>query len=79
MITRNNIKLKIGDNIKIISGKYKSKNGYIIKVLINKNQVIIKNLNRKIKNKKSSLKNELGKQQHNEFPINSSNVKIVKN
>ena len=76
---KNTIKLKIGDNIKIISGKDKNKISYITKIIVNKNQVIIKNLNKKIKSKKFSSKDELGKKQYNEFPINSSNVKIIKN
>ena len=79
MKTKSNNRLRIGGNIKVISGKYKNKIGFISQIFSNKNQVIVKNLNNKIINKKPSLKGALGEKQKNEFPIHCSNIKAIKN
>ena len=79
MKIKGNNRLKIGDSVRVISGKYINKIGLIYQILASKRQVIIKDLNKKVQNKKPSLKCQLGEKHYNEFPIHCSNVKIIKN
>ena len=47
MSTTNNLQIKKGDTIKVISGRDKGKIGEIIQILRTTNQVIVKNVNMK--------------------------------
>ena len=69
-------KIKKGDVVKVISGKYKNKEGEVLKVLYKNNTVIVKSLNLKKKTFKKT-ENEEGKIIDIESPIHLSNVKIV--
>lgn len=68
--------VKNGDQVQIISGKYKGQIGKIIKTLPKTSQVIIKNLNLKTKHIRPHQKEESGKIIHCETPIHSSNVML---
>jgi len=71
--------IKIGDNVKIISGFHKEKKGEVIK-LINKNgKIVVKGINLKTKHIKPNKQNEVGEIKQIESPIHHSNVKILKN
>ncbi len=70
--------LKIGDKIRIISGKEKGQIGLISLIIIKKQKVIIKGLNMKKKHKKSKYLNEKTKQIIKiEAPIHISNVTLI--
>lgn len=69
------IKLKIGDRIEVISGKYKGKKGIIKKILLSKYSLIIENLNLKTKNIKPKTTEEKGTQKKIESHIHISNIK----
>ncbi len=71
--------VKIGDNVKIISGFYKEKEGEVTKLLKNSGKIIVKGINLKTKHIKPSKKNEDGKIKQIEAQIHHSNVQIVKN
>lgn len=70
------VSLKKGDTVEILSGKYKGQKGEIIKVIINKNTLIVNNINLKIKHIKANKKEEQGQIKNIEAPIHRSNAKI---
>ncbi|MCP4330545.1 MAG: 50S ribosomal protein L24 [Alphaproteobacteria bacterium] len=75
---RKKIRLKIGDKVRIISGKEKGQIGLISLIIIKKQKVIIKGLNMKIKHKKSKHLNEKSGQIIKiEAPIHISNVVLI--
>jgi large subunit ribosomal protein L24 len=70
------IKIKKGDNVKIIAGDDKGKSGEVIKILPTKNKAIIKGCNIVKKTiKPDKDKNPDGGFIDKEMPINISNIK----
>ncbi len=71
-------RLKIGDKVRIISGKEKGQIGLISLIIIKKQKVIIKGLNMKIKHKKSKhLNKKSGQIIKIEAPIHISNIALI--
>nr|YP_010619905.1 Ribosomal protein L24 [Symphyocladia marchantioides]WAX03918.1 Ribosomal protein L24 [Symphyocladia marchantioides] len=70
-------KIKKGDDIKIISGKYKGKYGKVSSVLKKNNQVLIENINIKTKHIKPKQTDEKGYIKKIEQPIHYSNIKLA--
>nr|YP_010728937.1 ribosomal protein L24 [Lithothamnion corallioides]WEA77060.1 ribosomal protein L24 [Lithothamnion corallioides] len=68
--------IKTGDTIQIISGSHKGKISKILKVLPKTSQVIVENLNLKIKHSRPNQEDESGKIINFEAPIHSSNVML---
>ena len=54
-------KFKVGDKVKVISGKDKGKFGEIKVIYHKKNQILIEGINSKIKHIKPQQKNEVGR------------------
>jgi len=71
------IKFKVGDNVYILTGSYKGKQGKIKKILQKRNSLIVENINIKIKHYKAKNSNEKGQIMQIEAPINHSNVKNI--
>ena len=71
------MKIKKGDNIKIITGKDKGKKGKILKVLVQANKVIVEGANMSKKHQRPRKSNEKGSMKDIEMPIDASNVKKV--
>jgi large subunit ribosomal protein L24 len=72
-------RLKIGDQVKVITGSEKGKISTIKSVLRKKNQVVLENINVKIKHTKPVRSNEAGKIIQFEAPIDASNVMLCNN
>jgi len=72
-------KIKCGDNVSIISGKYKGDTGKVISIIKKKNKIIIENINIKTKHIKPKQTEEKGYIKKIEAPIDYSNVKLIKN
>nr|YP_010185349.1 ribosomal protein L24 [Ishige okamurae]QVJ99693.1 ribosomal protein L24 [Ishige okamurae]WAM63989.1 50S ribosomal protein L24 [Ishige okamurae] len=70
--------IKVGKEVKIISGKEKGKVGRVEKILRKTNQILIQGINIKTKNIKPKVKEEKGEVQRKEFPIHISNVSCCK-
>ena len=70
------INLKIGDQVKIISGFHKNENGEIIKINQKTRKVIVQGINFKFKHVKPNTENEIGEIKQFEAPIHHSNVKL---
>lgn len=79
-MTKKNKKIKMhvkkGDTIQIISGKHKGEIGEIIKILPTTSQVIIKNVNIKIKHVRPNQEEENGQIISLEGAIHSSKVML---
>lgn len=70
------MKLKTGDNVVIIAGKDKGKNGKIIKTLKNDNKVVVEGVNIVKKHVKPNGQ-DAGSIVEIEAPIHASNVMIL--
>ncbi|MBU1220585.1 50S ribosomal protein L24 [Myxococcota bacterium] len=70
-------RIKKGDLVKVITGKYKGKTGKVLRVLTKKEQVIVEGVNIVVKNKKATGENQKGTQTKTEAPIHISNVQPV--
>lgn len=68
-------KIKKGDNIIIITGKDKGKKGKIVRVLTEKNKVIVEGANMTKKHLRPKKSGEKGSIKDIEMPIHASNVK----
>ena len=71
------MKIKVGDNVRVITGSNKGKEGKVLKVLRNENRVLVDGVNVIKKHVKPSRTNETGGILEVEAPIHISNVKLV--
>lgn len=71
------MKVKVGDNVKILAGKDRGKTGRIIKTLKKDNKVVVEGINMVKKHVKPNRMNEVGSIIDMEAPIHVSNVKLV--
>jgi len=73
------MKVKVGDQVKIIAGKDKGKEGKIIKTFKLTNKVLVESANIVKKHSKPSNNNDKGGIFAIEAPLHVSNVKVIKN
>lgn len=71
------MKVKVGDNVKILAGKDRGKEGKIIKTLKKDNRVVVEGINMIKKHVKPNRMNEVGSIVEMEAPIHVSNVKLA--
>ena len=71
------MKIKVGDNVRVITGSNKGKEGKVLKVLRKENRVIIDGVNIVKKHVKPNRENETGGILEVEAPLHISNVKVV--
>lgn len=71
------MKLKVGDNVRVITGSNKGKEGKVLKVLRADNKVIVDGVNVVKKHVKPNATNETGGILEVEAPIHMSNVKVL--
>nr|YP_010945814.1 ribosomal protein L24 [Ulnaria ulna]WGN98804.1 ribosomal protein L24 [Ulnaria ulna] len=76
MIKQQKIHVRVGDNVKIISGFHKNEIGEVIRINKNTGKIIVKGVNFKFKHIKSRTENEVGEIKQFEAPIHHSNVKL---
>lgn len=74
----NKIHIRQGDNVKVISGKYKGQIGRIKRVIRTSNKVIVDGVNVRVKHIKSKTREQIGTIEKMEFPIHVSNVISLK-
>jgi len=70
-------KIKKGDNVVVITGSDKGKTGKVLRVLVDKNKVVVEGINRVWKHVKPSQRNPQGGRIQKDAPIQVSNVMIV--
>ncbi len=71
------MKVKVGDNVRILAGKDRGKEGKIIKTLKKDNRVVVEGINMIKKHVKPNRMNEVGSIVEMEAPIHVSNVKLA--
>ena len=71
------MKIKVGDNVRVITGSNKGKEGKVLKVLRNENRVLVDGVNIIKKHVKPNRTNETGGILEVEAPIHLSNVKVL--
>ena len=76
MPKQNKMHVRIGDNVTVISGFDKNKNGEVIKLYQNSGKILVKGINFKFKHIKPNTDNEVGEIKQIEAPIHHSNVKL---
>jgi len=69
--------IKIGDNVRIISGSDKNKIGEVIKISLTTSKILVKGINFKFKHIKPNSESEIGEIKQFEAPIHYSNVKLI--
>ena len=71
------MKVKVGDKVKVLTGKDKGKEGTVLYVLKKENRVVVQGINIVKKHMKPSRTNETGGILETENPIHVSNVKVI--
>ncbi|MCX4254606.1 MAG: 50S ribosomal protein L24 [Bacilli bacterium] len=71
------MKIKVGDNVLVIAGRDKGKNGKVIKTLKNDDKVVVEGINIVKKHVKPNNTNDKGGIFDIEAPIHVSNVKKI--
>ena len=70
-------KIKTGDQVRVIAGKEKDKEGKVISVDRKNNKLIIEGINMVSKHQKPSMANQQGGIFHQEAPVDMSNVMLL--
>ena len=73
------MKVKVGDNVKILAGKDKGKEGKVIRTFKKKDKVLVEGINIVKKHSKPNNTNDKGGIFDIEAPIHVSNVKVTEN
>jgi large subunit ribosomal protein L24 len=73
------LKVKKGDQVKVISGENKGKQGSVLQVLRDKDRVIVEGVNIVTKHVKPSATNPQGGVMQQEAAIHISNVMVIDN
>lgn len=76
MSKQQKVHVKIGDQVKIISGFHKNETGEVIKINKKTGKIIVQGINFKFKHVKPKTDNEIGEIKQFEAPIHHSNVKL---
>lgn len=71
------LSIKKGDNVKVITGVDKGKEGRVLEVYPTKMKVLVEGINEKIKHEKPSQQNQQGGRVNKSAPIHYSNVKKI--
>ena len=73
------MKIKRGDNVKVIAGEYKGETGVVIKVFPKEERVLVQGINIVKKHRKPTQANPDGAIEEKEAPIHISNVALLMN
>lgn len=71
------MKIKTGDNVKIIAGKDKGKTGKVMQCFPKLNKVVVEGANIAVKHLRSQKRGEKGQRIEFSAPIHISNVKLI--
>jgi large subunit ribosomal protein L24 len=72
-------KVKKGDQVKVIAGEYKGKEGRVLEVITAKDRVLVEGVNIITKHEKPNAKNPQGGLIKKEAPVHVSNVMVIDN
>ena len=71
------MRIKVGDNVKVLAGDHKGSTGKVVKVFRNKNTALVEGVNLVKKHNKPNANNPKGGITEKEAPINLSNISLV--
>lgn len=71
------MKIKVNDNVKVISGEDKGKTGKVLKTLKKEEKIVVEGINISKRHTKPRTNNDKGGIFEIEMPIHVSNVKLV--
>ena len=71
------MKVKVNDNVLVLTGKYKGKQGKVLKTYPDANKVVVEGVNLVHKHEKARKANETSRIVTEEAPIDVSNVEVV--
>lgn len=71
------MRIKVGDTVKVIAGDDKGATGKVIRVIRDKNRVVVEGVNKIQKHVKRSQKSPQGGRLSKEAPIHASNVMLI--
>ena len=71
------MKIKVGDQVKVIAGQYKDSVGKVLKTLSKKDKVIVEGVNVHKRHTRPNQMNQVGGIFESEAPIHASNVKKI--
>ena len=77
MVGNKKLHIKMGDNVRIISGFDKNKIGEVTKIYRNTGKILVKGVNFKFKHIKPNAESDVGEIKQFEVPIHHSNVKLI--
>ncbi|MDX1617231.1 MAG: 50S ribosomal protein L24 [Balneolaceae bacterium] len=69
--------VKKGDNVKVIAGNDRGKEGRVLAVFPRKDRVLVEGINMRIHHEKPSQQNPQGGRMEREAPIHISNVMVI--
>jgi large subunit ribosomal protein L24 len=76
MPKKQNLHVKIGDKVRVISGFHKNEIGEVLRMNKKTGKLVLKGINFKFKHIKPNTENEIGEIKQFEAPIHHSNVKL---
>ncbi len=71
------LKIKTGDNVRVIAGDHKGSEGKVMRLFIDKNKAIVEGVNLVKKHNKPSAQNPQGGITEKEAPIQISNLSLL--
>ena len=71
------LKIKTGDNVRVIAGDHKGSEGKVARLFIDKNKAIVEGVNLVKKHNKPSAQNPQGGITEKEAPIHISNLSLL--
>jgi len=71
------MKIKQGDIVKILSGKYKGKEGKVMQILVDEKRIVVDGVNVAYKHMKSRRSGESGQKIQFFAPVDISNVQLI--
>lgn len=71
------MKIKVNDNVKVLTGEDKGKTGKVLKTFKNENKIVVEGVNIAKRHTKPKTNNDKGGIFDIEMPIHVSNVKLV--
>ncbi len=71
------IKIKTGDNVKVITGNSKGSEGKVLKIVSEKNRLIVEGVNMVKKHMKPNAQNPQGGITEKEAPLHISNLSLL--
>lgn len=73
----NRLRLKKGDEVRVMAGKYRGAEGTILAVFPDRNRVVVENVNIAKKTQRPTQENPRGGIREVEMPIHASNVMVL--